>query len=167
MAIRFSTGSRMAGRLHGTLRADLAFSRAFELAASGGVRMFTTEGDRTAHLPRRAHTDLNQTGRNLRLLGATFGSRYRSRDGSLALNTMAEAGEAGHRYGGDISGRKQFDGGYYDSMAVLSLLRLGRCACMRIAARPKLFLRARRRNQSEFLPVLPARAAWVWSGSTP
>ncbi len=34
---------------------------------------------------------------------------------------MAESGEAGHRYGGDVTGRKQFDGGYYDSLAVLSL----------------------------------------------
>ena len=27
----------------------------------------------------------------------------------------------GHRYGGDVSGRKTYDGGYYDSLAVLSL----------------------------------------------
>jgi hypothetical protein len=34
---------------------------------------------------------------------------------------MAESGGAGHRYGGDLTGRKRFEGGYYDSLAVLSL----------------------------------------------
>jgi len=105
------------GTTSGTLRADLAFSRAFELAASGGVRMFTTEGDPRSYA---ASPDLNQSSHTFDYLG-TFGGRYRFWDGSLALNTMAEAGQAGHRYGGDISGRKLFDGGYYDSLAVLSL----------------------------------------------
>jgi len=105
------------GTTSGTLRADLAFSRQFELAASGGVRMFSTEGDPHTYL---ASPDLNQSGRSFDYLG-TFGGRYRFWDGSLALNTMAEAGEVGHRYGGDLTGRKQFDGGYYDTLAVLSL----------------------------------------------
>ena len=105
------------GTTSGTLRADLAFSRQFELAASGGVRMFSTEGDPHSYL---TSPDLNQSGRTFDYLG-TFGGRYRFWDGSLALNTMAEAGEVGHRYGGDLTGRKQFDGGYYDTLAVLSL----------------------------------------------
>jgi hypothetical protein len=107
------------GTTSSTLRADLAFSRQFELAASGGVRMFTTEGDPSSYAASSA-PDLNQNGRAFDYLG-TFGGRYRFWDGSLALNTMAEAGYAGHRYGGDITGRKQFDGGYYDTLAVLSL----------------------------------------------
>ena len=105
------------GTTSGTVRADLALSRQFELAASGGVRMYTTEGDPRTYA--RA-PDLNKDGRTFDYLG-TFGGRYRFWDGSLALNTMAEAGDAGHRYGADITGRKQFDGGYYDSLAVLSL----------------------------------------------
>jgi len=107
------------GTTSGTLRADLTFSRAFEVAASGGVRMFTTEGDPVTYAASNS-PDLSKNGRTFDYLG-TFGGRYRFWDGSVALNTMAEAGEAGHRYGGDISGRKQFDGGYYDSLAVLSL----------------------------------------------
>ena len=103
----------------GTLRADLAFSRQFELAASGGVRMFTTEGDPATYAASSAPGP-SQDGRSFDYLG-TLGGRYRFWDGSLALNTMAEAGNAGHRYGGDLTGRKQFDGGYYDSLAVLSL----------------------------------------------
>jgi hypothetical protein len=105
------------GTTSSTLRADLAFSRQFELAASGGVRMFTTEGDPGSYT---TSADRNQNGRTYDYLG-TLGGRYRFWDGSVAVNTLAEAGEAGHRYGGDITGRKLFDGGYYDSLAVLSL----------------------------------------------
>ena len=107
------------GTTSGTLRADLAFSQQFELAASGGARMFTTEGDPASYATGSA-ASLDQNSRTFDYL-ATFGGRYRFWDGSLALNTMAEAGAAGHRYGGDITGRKLFDGGYYDSLAVLSL----------------------------------------------
>ena len=107
------------GTTSGTLRADLAFSRTFELAASGGVRMFTTEGEPASYAASSA-PDLSQNSHTFDYLG-TFGGRYRFGGGSLALNTMAEAGDAGHRYGGDITGRKLFDGGYYDSLAVLSL----------------------------------------------
>jgi len=105
------------GTTSATLRADVAFSRQFELAASGGGRMFTTEGDAGSYA---VSPDSNKNGRSYDYLG-TFGGRYRFWDGSVALNTMAEAGDAGHRYGADISGRKLFDGGYYDSLAVLSL----------------------------------------------
>jgi len=107
------------GTTSGTVRADLAFSRQLELAASGGVRMFTTEGDPASYAS-ASSPGSSQNGRTFDYLG-TFGGRCRFGDGSLALNTMAEAGDAGHRYGGDITGRKLFDGGYYDSLAVLSL----------------------------------------------
>ncbi|HET7538585.1 MAG TPA: hypothetical protein VFK05_01890 [Polyangiaceae bacterium] len=107
------------GTTSATLRADVTFSRQFELGASGGVRMFTTEGDPATYAASSA-PDLTQNGRTFDYLG-TFGGRYHFADGSLALNTMAEAGDAGHRYGGDLTGRKRFDGGYYDSLAVLSL----------------------------------------------
>jgi len=105
------------GTTSATLRADVAFSRQYELAGSGGMRMFSTEGDPATYA---ASADLNQSARTFDYLG-TLGGRYRFWDGSLALNTMAEAGEAGHRYGADITGRKLFDGGYYDGLAVLSL----------------------------------------------
>ena len=107
------------GTTSGTVRADLAFSSQLEVAASGGVRMFTTEGDPASYAASSA-PDLSQSGRTFNYLG-TLAGRYRFWDGTVALNTMAEAGEAGHRYGADITGRKLFDGGYYDSLAVLSL----------------------------------------------
>ncbi|MEO6598996.1 MAG: hypothetical protein ABIQ16_03925, partial [Polyangiaceae bacterium] len=107
------------GTTSATARADLAFSRQFEVAASGGIRMFTTEGDPVRYAS-SALPNLNQSSHAYDYLGS-LGGRYRFWDGSLALNTLAESGDAGHRYGGDITGRKQFDGGYYDSLAVLSL----------------------------------------------
>ena len=107
------------GTTSATARADLEFSREIAVAASGGVRMFTTEGDARTYAS-SASPNLNQSDRSYDSLGS-LGGRYRFWDGSVALNTMIESGDAGHRYGGDITGRKQFDGGYYDSLAVLSL----------------------------------------------
>jgi hypothetical protein len=93
------------GTTSATVRADVTFSRAFELATSAGLRRFAGEGN---------------TDRSVDSFAA-LGGRYRVWDRSVALNTMAELGAAGHRYGGDLTGRKQFDGGYYDSLLVLSL----------------------------------------------
>jgi hypothetical protein len=100
-----------------TGRADVAFSREFELAASGGMRMFTTEGAVSTYA---TTLNVNKTGRTYDYLGS-LGGRYRFWSGSVALNTMAESGDAGHRYGGDVTCRKSYDGGYYDSLTVLSL----------------------------------------------
>ncbi len=105
------------GTTSATGRADLAFSKKVEVAASGGVRMFSTEGDTGSYA---VTPDLNQSSHTYDYFGSLAG-RYRFWDGSVALNTMAESGDAGHRYGADVTGRKQFDGGYYDSLAVLSL----------------------------------------------
>jgi hypothetical protein len=106
------------GTTSATARADLAFSRQVEVAATAGLRMFTTEGDPASYAS--SSSPSSSSGRSFDYLGS-LGGRYRFWDGSLALNTMAESGTAGHRYGGDITARKQFDGGYYDSLAVLSL----------------------------------------------
>ena len=108
------------GTTSATARADLAFSRQIEVAASGGVRVFATEGNSGTYAAATSAPNLNQTDHTYDYLG-TLGGRYRFWDGSVALNTMAEAGDAGHRYGADVTGRKLFDGGYYDSLAVLSL----------------------------------------------
>ncbi len=102
-----------------TGRADVAFSRRFEIAASGGVKRFETEGATDTYAS-SANPNLDTIGKTYDYLG-TLGGRYRFWDSSIALNTMAESGGAGHRYGGDVTGRKRFEGGYYDSLAVLSL----------------------------------------------
>ncbi len=96
--------------------------------------MFTTEGDARTYAQSTTAPNLNQSDRTYDYL-ASLGGRYRFWDGSLALNTMAESGAAGHRYGGDLSGRKQFDGGYYDALAC-SPCTTGTTRCAPIAARP-------------------------------
>lgn len=100
-----------------TGRADVMFSRQVELAAAGGVKVFATEGATSTY---ELNPNASRTGRSNDYL-ASLGGRYRFWDGSVAVNSMAESGGAGHRYGGDVSCRKTFDGGYYDSLAVLSL----------------------------------------------
>ncbi len=102
-----------------TARADLAFSRQLEVAASAGAKMFGTEGE-PSNYATSAGPNLDVTGKTYDYL-ASLGGRYRFWDGSLALNAMAESGGAGHRYGADLTGRKRFEGGYYDSLAVLSV----------------------------------------------
>jgi hypothetical protein len=100
-----------------TGRADVAFSRRLEVAASGGLKIFATEGDAATYA---TTPNVDKTGHTNDYL-ASLGGRYRFWDGSVALNAMAESGDAGHRYGGDVSCRKTYDGGYYDSLTVLSL----------------------------------------------
>jgi hypothetical protein len=103
-----------------TGRADLAFSRQFEAAATGGMRRFATEGSPSSYAT-EATPNLNDTGRTYDYFGS-LSARYRFlSNSSLSFNTMAEAGGAGHRYGGDLTGQKRFAGGYYDSRAILSL----------------------------------------------
>jgi hypothetical protein len=103
-----------------TARADLTFSRQFEVAVSGGVRGFATGAALGTDAAGGGDSASTETRRTFDALG-NLGGRYRFWDGSVALNTLAESGAAGHRYGGDVTGRKLFDGGYYDCLAVLSL----------------------------------------------
>ncbi len=105
------------GTQSASARADVTFSREISAAASGGVRAFATEGTPSTY---QATANVSQTGHTYDYF-ASLGGRYRFWDGSLAANGMVEAGGAGHRYGGDLTGRKLYDGGYYDTLAVLSL----------------------------------------------
>jgi hypothetical protein len=105
------------GMTSATGRAEIAFSRQIELAASGGVRLFTTEGD-----PSITTDTVNTavTGKSLDTQGSLSG-RYRFGVGSVGFNALAETGDRGHRAGGDLTLTKIYDGGYYDSRVVLSL----------------------------------------------
>jgi hypothetical protein len=100
-------------------RADVQLTRDAEVVANGGVRMYTTEGVARSYAT-TATPNLNDTGRSYDTFGG-LGGRYRFGVGSVALNSMAESGTVGHRYGGDVTTRRLFDGGYYDSLLVLSL----------------------------------------------
>jgi hypothetical protein len=98
-------------------RASVAFTRRLDAALSGGVRRFNTEGDPETYA---ATGNIEQTGVEVDPF-ATLGARYRWTDGNVGLSSMAELGDRGHRVGGDVTTRKYFDNGYWDTLLVLSL----------------------------------------------
>jgi len=97
-------------------RADVRFSRRLQATLSGGVRWFETEGLSSSYA---SNPDVNQTGR-LYDLSIDAGGRYDYGRGSVALRGGGESGQRGHRWGGDVTGRRRF-GARYDGMCVLSL----------------------------------------------
>jgi len=98
-------------------RATLAASRRFDVALSGGVRTYRTNGDTESYA---TTGDTSETGTLNDLLGNLSG-RYRWSDGSVGLRGMGETGERGHRVGADLTTTKTFEGGLYDALVVLSL----------------------------------------------
>ncbi len=98
-------------------RASVAFSRRLDASISGGVRRFTTEGDPETYAQ---NPDVDRNGYELDPF-ATLGARYRWTDGSVAFDGRGNWGERGHRTGGDLTTRKYFANGYYDTLLVLSL----------------------------------------------
>jgi hypothetical protein len=97
-------------------RLSVIFSRRLDAAVSGGVRSFSTEGDPDTY----AETGDRSTSVQHDLFAA-LGGRYRWNDGSVRLDLSADGGAYGHRTGGDLSTRKTFAAGYYDTLVVLSL----------------------------------------------
>lgn len=95
----------------------------FDVALSGGIKVFETEGVPGTYAERElagSSPDRDATGRMTDGLGRLSG-RYRWSDGSVRLTGMTEAGERGHRVGGDATGTQTFDNGLYDTLLVLSL----------------------------------------------
>ncbi len=103
-------------------RAEYRHSRIWDVAASGGMRFFRTEGDSGTY---RAEStagrdpDRSQTGTLGDVMGS-LGGRYRWADGGVELRGMGEKGRRGHRVGGDVTTRQAFEG-RYDAMVILSL----------------------------------------------
>ncbi|MEZ4221678.1 MAG: hypothetical protein R3B13_12175 [Polyangiaceae bacterium] len=103
-------------------RAEFRPSRTWDVAASGGVRLFETEGDSGTYRAQSeagVDPDRSQTGRLSDVVGSLSG-RYRWADGGVELRGMGETGRRGHRVGGDATTRQSFDG-RYDGMVILSL----------------------------------------------
>jgi hypothetical protein len=100
-----------------TGRADVRLSRRFDVSATGGVRLFETRGDSRewaasgAAVPATREVDFT----------GSLGGGYRWNDGSVSTRGVLETGERGHRVGGDVTTRKSYDAGYYDTLVVLSL----------------------------------------------
>lgn len=103
-------------------RAEYRHSRSWDVAASGGVRAFQTEGDSGSYRTESEalrDPDRSQTGMLSDVMGSV-GGRYRWADGGVELRSMGETGRRGHRVGGDVTTRQSFDG-RYDASVILSL----------------------------------------------
>lgn len=96
-----------------TLRGRASFwaTRRLDATVSGGARRFSSSDESSSK---------DDVGIGVEPFAA-LDARYRWTYGSLALHTMAELGERGHRVGADLTGRQLFDNGYYDGLFVLSL----------------------------------------------
>jgi hypothetical protein len=100
-----------------TARADARFSRRLDAALRGGVRVFESlEEPRDAAATGAAAPATTE----LDVIGS-LGGGYRWNDGSVSARSVLETGDRGHRVGGDVTTKKTFDAGYYDTLVVLSL----------------------------------------------
>lgn len=98
-------------------RADAAFTRRFDAALRFGSRLFETLGDPNTYAATQNQEIVTREVDPF----ATLGGRYRYNTGSVSLRGQAEVGERGHRVGGDLTTKKTFKAGYYDSLVILSL----------------------------------------------
>jgi len=96
-------------------RASVSFSRRLDSTLGGGVRRFSTDEEIAVGEPESppGGTEYDPF--------ATLAGRYRWTDGSVDLYSLAELGDRGHRIGGDLTTRKLFANGYYDTLLILSL----------------------------------------------
>jgi hypothetical protein len=105
-------------------RAELRASRHLDFAASGGVKLFVTEGRPSAYalaaLDPGGTPDRDEQGMTRDAVGS-LGGRARFSEGSVGVRSMLEGGKRGHRVGGDVTTQKFFDGGFYDMLIVTSL----------------------------------------------
>lgn len=100
-----------------TGRADARLSRRLDVAARGGIRVFESLEDPAAS----SATGEPATGKTELDVIASLGGGYRWNDGSVSVTSVLETGDRGHRVGGDVTTRKTYDAGYYDTLVVLSL----------------------------------------------
>jgi hypothetical protein len=98
-------------------RSEVTFSERIDAGVSGGLRSYRTEGEPATFA---VAPDRQQTDTLLDYLGSLRG-RYRWSDGSVVLDALGEAGQRGHRVGADLTTRQALDGGFYDTLVILSL----------------------------------------------
>ncbi len=106
-------------------RAHLAATRSIDLAVTGGVRLWKTDGDPQTYGAWQEYSEgpgpdagsIKQLADRLGTLSGT----YRWSDGSVGLRGMGESGERGHRTGGDLTTTQYYDDRRWDSTLVLSL----------------------------------------------
>jgi hypothetical protein len=92
------------------------------LAASGGIRKFTTQGDPDKwDLPTDMGGSVARDEVSTTDVLASLSGRYRYSSGVLGLHGLVETGDRGHRQGGDLSGEQRFMGGRWTALGRLSL----------------------------------------------
>jgi hypothetical protein len=100
-----------------TGRGDVRLSRRLDVALRGGIRVFESLDDPAEHA---ATGEAAGPTTDLDVIGS-LGGGYRWNDGSVAARAVLETGDRGHRVGGDVTTKKTYDAGYYDTLVVLSL----------------------------------------------
>jgi hypothetical protein len=98
------------------VRGEARFSRRLQASLRAGVRSFETEGDPSTY----ATAPLVEEKHRLYDLTLDASGRYDLGDTSLGLRGGVDAGERGHRWGGDLTGQRRF-GARYDGLCVVSL----------------------------------------------
>jgi len=129
-----------------TGRTSIDITEQIDVSASGGVRIWSTEGDPTEFLAGQCsaggfggaacvegvmvnpevvesftRNEENRASASTVDALANLDARYRLRSAELALRGMLQAGERGRRTGADLSGEKRLDGGRYALGARVSL----------------------------------------------
>ena len=132
-------------------RAAFRFTRKFDLSVSGGARTWTTEGDPATFgvgecatisksvipdcKPGTSYIDASAQRKTLAFVRdpanraqstvvdglGNIAARYRIGNGQLGLRGMMQAGERGHRAGGDLYGEQGFVGGKFQVGARVSV----------------------------------------------
>jgi hypothetical protein len=104
-----------------TGRVAVQLSKRVNVAASGGVRLWSAEGDPESFGQGQLEkADRREETMTLDVLGNASG-RYRFGSGDVGARGMLQTGERGHRVGGELSGEKRLDGGRYAVGARTSL----------------------------------------------
>ncbi|WP_245677799.1 hypothetical protein [Chondromyces crocatus] len=128
-----------------TGRVNMRLSERFDIAASGGVRSWSTDADpesfrrgqcaelglsistcdgafsETDSLKSYTRAEENRTTSLSADALANLSGRYRLLSAELGLRAMLQAGKQGRRLGADLSGEKRLDGGRYAFNARVSL----------------------------------------------
>ncbi len=105
-------------------RASWRIARPLVVSASGGVQLYTTDGNPNSYAAAAADPGATptQTGKaSLLDTIARLGGDYRWSNGSVGLASLLQTGETGHQAGADVTTKKRFDGGFYDTLVILSL----------------------------------------------
>jgi hypothetical protein len=102
-----------------TGRLAIDASDQFDIAGSGGIRKYTTDGNPTSFYDATGAQDRTQTSQTDVL--ANLGARYRYGTGMFGLRGMSQTGDRGHRQGGDLNTEQYFLARRWTALARVSV----------------------------------------------